>query len=73
MAKSRGGIVKHSSFPVKYFTETTRKRRSIKEGDTLQITLGDTFAEKELEYVGQSLGVGDGLDEANKAKTVWAA
>ena len=66
--KVEGGIVKHDSFPVKYFTENLRKEAiDKKEGDTLQITLGDAFAEKELEYVGQSLGV-DVKDEANKQK-----
>lgn len=64
-----GGIKKDISLLLKYFVEKTKKEVTGKKaGDSFNITLGEAFEEKELEFIAEDLGL-DPKDEATKAQS----
>ena len=68
-----GGIIKDNSLLVKYFTPNIQTELMGKKAeDSIHITLGTAFDEKELEFIAQDLGL-DPKDEATKAKTFRVA
>lgn len=63
-----GGIVKDNSLLGKYFIEKVRKELTGKKaGEHIQISLGEAFEDKELEFIAQDLGL-DPKEETAKQK-----
>ena len=68
-----GGVIKDNSLLVKYFTQKVQNELMGKKADTsIDITIGEAFDEKELEFIAQDLGL-DPKNEADKAKTFRVA
>lgn len=66
---AEGGVRKDNSLLLSYFAEKVQKELNGKKtGDSINITLGDAFEDKELEFVAADLGLNKD-SEADKKKT----